>query len=102
MRRRLEHSEALQHDHQCTLPLVPGAVPGVKRPWSGSVSPGTVAAGADADPVVVVASSPVDAHAASKQAIRKAATPIHAARLITEAKLARRAADATADGSMLT
>jgi hypothetical protein len=52
--------------------------------------------------VVVVASSPVDAHAASKQAIRKAATPIHAARLITEAKLARRAADATADGSMLT
>jgi hypothetical protein len=97
------HSKAATApDHHRTLPLVPGAVPGAKRASSGSVSPGTATVGEEADPVVVVASSPVDAHAASKQAIRKAATPIHAARLITDAKLAKRVTDATADESMLT
>jgi hypothetical protein len=97
MRRRLDTARRLQPDYHRTLPLVPGAVPGAKRPSSGSVSPGTVAFDGDADPVVAVASSPGDAHAASKHAITQAATPTDAARLITEAKLVRRVADATAD-----
>jgi hypothetical protein len=69
-------------NHQCTLALDPPA-PGVTRPSSDIFSPGTVAVDREVDSLVV-ASSPDEAQAESKNATSKTRTPVSAARLITD------------------